>query len=123
MLVYTVKAVTPLKNYVSGYSEVSTTRQLLENSEIADSLMREMEARDAYLDIITRTLKGELDTVVNKPDSAAIPQEQLNIDTISDIDRALRQQVEQEDLFNLTGADPRQTGKRRTSEPCISFHR
>ena len=82
MLVYTVIAVTPLKNYVSGYSEVSTTRQLLENSEIADSLMREMEARDAYLDIITRTLKGELDTVVNKPDSAAIPQEQLNIDTI-----------------------------------------
>ncbi|HAE35187.1 MAG: M23 family metallopeptidase [Chitinophagales bacterium] len=111
VLVYTVIAVTPLKNYVSGYSEVSTTRQLLENSEIADSLMREMEARDAYLDIITRTLKGELDTVVNKPDSAAIPQEQLNIDTISDIDRALRQQVEQEDLFNLTGADPRQTGK------------
>lgn len=109
--VYLVIALTPLKNYVSGYSEVTTTRQLMENASMVDSILRELEARDAYISIITSTLKGELDTAAAKPKDNGKDYTGLNIDTISDVDKALRQQIEQEDLFNLTAVDPRHTGK------------
>jgi murein DD-endopeptidase MepM/ murein hydrolase activator NlpD len=111
LLVYLVIALTPLKNYVSGYSEVTTTRQLMENNLLVDSILQQLQARDAYIDIVERTLKGELDTAAVKPVKSGNGYEGLTIDTISDIDRALRQQIEHEDLFNLTSVDAKQTGQ------------
>lgn len=110
-LVYLLIVLTPLKSYVAGYSEVNTTRQLLENSATADSLLRQMNANEIYLSNLSKTLKGELDTVVGRDTLTVDKYAAIGLDSISALDRALRQQVEQEDLFSLTSVDPQQTGK------------
>jgi len=110
-LVYLLIILTPLKSYVSGYSEVSTTRQLLENSSTVDSIMFALEANEVYLTNVTKTLKGEVDTAVGGRPNPSGDYANINLDSVSDLDKAIRQQVENEDLFNLIAVDPKQTGQ------------
>jgi murein DD-endopeptidase MepM/ murein hydrolase activator NlpD len=110
-LVYLLIILTPLKSYVSGYSEVNTTRQLLKNSATVDSILQELHASEVYYENMIRTLKGEVDTIM--PDSSGFGGDYSSIvlDTVSELDRAIREQVENEDLFSLAAVDPETTGQ------------
>ncbi|MBK6730206.1 MAG: M23 family metallopeptidase [Bacteroidetes bacterium] len=102
-LVYSILVFTPLKNYVVGYSEYNTMRQIVSNSSTTDSMLLQLKAYDIYFENLQRRLNGELDSAQfalimdSTKDYTAI-----DITTISDLDKQLRNDVEKEDLFNLS---------------------
>lgn len=106
-LVYLAIVFTPLKNLVVGYSEVTTTRQIVENNKITDSMLTALRSYDIYFANLQKRLNGEIDTLppidsLNKQDYSDI-----KVGEASEIDKAMRDQVAREDLFNLSLADPR----------------
>jgi murein DD-endopeptidase MepM/ murein hydrolase activator NlpD len=106
-LAYLAIVFTPLKNLVVGYSEVATTRQIAENNKITDSMLTALRAYDIYFANLQKRLNGEIDTLppidsLKKGDYANI-----KVGEPSEIDKAMRDQIEREDIFNLSGSDPR----------------
>lgn len=110
--VYSLIAFTPLKNYVVGMSEVSTSRQVLRNNAIADSLLQVLSAYNIYVENVQKRLNGEIDTLVKVDTLKSADYVGLNIDSTSALDKEFRNQIEQEDMFNLTGIDETSTGER-----------
>lgn len=107
MLVYLAIVFTPLKNLVVGYSEVTTTRQISENSKITDSMLTALRSYDIYFANLQARLNGEIDSLppidsLNKNDF-----DNLEVGEPSPIDLAMREQVARDDIFNLSMADPR----------------
>lgn len=111
-LVYSVLVFTPLKNYVVGYSEYNTTRQVVANSGTTDSILQRLRAYDAYFANLQKRLNGEIDSAqFAMAIDSTIDYSSLDISSVSDLDKELREQVEQEDLFNLSTSSAENTGK------------
>ncbi|MFI5170862.1 MAG: M23 family metallopeptidase [Chitinophagales bacterium] len=110
LFVYGLIVYTPLKNLVVGYSEVSTSRQISQNNKVTDSIMNSLKAYDIYFANLQRRLNGEIDTLAPKDSLNKNDYNNLEIGEPSETDKMLRQQVAQEDLFNLGLSDPRQGG-------------
>ncbi len=104
-LVYSILVFTPLKNYVVGYSEYNTMRQAVANSATTDSMLLQLRAYNLYFDNLQRRLNGELDSaqyaliIDSTKDYTS-----LDITSISELDRQMRDEVEKEDLFNLSAS-------------------
>lgn len=107
MLVYFAIVFTPLKNLVVGYSEVATSRQITENNNITDSMLTALRSYDIYFANLQKRLNGEIDSLppidsINKNDYT-----DLTVGEPSAVDIAMREQIERDDIFNLSMADPR----------------
>ncbi|MBC8173515.1 MAG: M23 family metallopeptidase [Chitinophagales bacterium] len=111
-VVYSLIAFTPLKNYVVGMSEVNTSRQVLRNNYVTDSLLKALTSYELYFDNLQKRLNGEIDTLLPVDDMRKQDYSKLDIDSTSELDKDFRSQVEQEGLFNLTGMDKVITGER-----------
>lgn len=111
-LVYSLIAFTPLKNYVVGSSEVSTSRQVMRNNTVTDSILRELNYYDLYFNNLQKRMNGEIDSIAPLDSLKKIDYKTIQIDSASELDKDFRKQVEQEDLFNLTGIDAENTGRK-----------
>lgn len=111
-LVFSLIAFTPLKDYVTGSSEVSTSRQIIKSNGVTDSIMRQLAFYDIYIANLKKRLNGEIDTLLPLDTLKKMNYDSLKIDTTSSLDKNFRKQVEQEDLFNLTGVDASNTGEK-----------
>ncbi|HRF75502.1 MAG TPA: M23 family metallopeptidase [Chitinophagales bacterium] len=106
-LVYLAIVFTPLKNLVVGYSEVSTTRQIAENNKITDSMLTALKSYEVYFANLQKRLNGEIDTLPPIDSLSKQDYSGIKVGEASEIDKAMREQVAREDLFNLSLADPR----------------
>ncbi|MFN0274633.1 MAG: M23 family metallopeptidase [Chitinophagales bacterium] len=111
-LVFSLIAFTPLKNYVAGASEVNTTRQIIRNNAITDSIMRQLNYYDIYIANLQKRLKGEVDSLMPLDTIKDRNYDSIRLDITSPLDLDFRRQVEQEDLFNLTGVDAGSRGEK-----------
>lgn len=105
LLVYSLIVFTPLKNYVVGMSEVSTSREVMRNNAVTDSMLRSLAAYDLYFKNVQRRLNGEIDSIPPLESLQKVDLSKVNIDTVSQLDRNFRRDIEEEDLFNLTGVN------------------
>jgi murein DD-endopeptidase MepM/ murein hydrolase activator NlpD len=105
LVMVTVSAIvyTPLKEYIPGYADVSVRRNIMELKLKSDSLEKAMLSNDLYLNNIRRIINGDLpaaavnDTLTVK----STDYDSINLDKHSDAETRLRQDVEQQDRFNL----------------------
>ncbi len=95
-------ALTPLKEYIQGYSSSDLKREATNLVYKVDSLNKALSVNDLYIENIQQVLKGEIKRVTFNKDSVL---EQLQIDKInfapSAVDSAFREAVEQEDRFSV----------------------
>ncbi len=110
LFVYMLIVFTPIKNLVVGYSEVTTTRQISQNNKITDSILNSLEAYEVYFANLQRRLNGEIDSLVPVDSLNKKDYSQIEIGNPSETDKILREQIAQEDFFNLGFADPRNAG-------------
>ncbi len=110
LIVYSAIAFTPLKNMVVGYSEVSTSRQVISNSKTTDSILNTLVAYEVYFDMLQRRLSGASDSLITYDSLSKIDYSKIEIAKPSQADLQLRNEVAQEDLFNLSSDDSRNTG-------------
>jgi murein DD-endopeptidase MepM/ murein hydrolase activator NlpD len=118
LIIFTAISLTPLKNLVVGYSEVATSRQVITNNRTTDSILHQLDAYEAYFGLLQKRLSGESDSLIPFDSLRAMDYSTLVVDGPSELDKGLRNEVAQEDLFNLSIGDGRITG----SENIESLH-
>ena len=93
---------TPLKEYIQGYSSSELQKETTNLVYKVDSLNQMLSVNDMYIENIQQVLKGEIKRVTFNKDSVL---RQFQIDEIdfapSSIDSAFRQEVEQLDRFSV----------------------
>ena len=102
---------TPLHNILPGYLHSNTRAEIINNTLKVDSLTREMELRDRYIENIASILNGEItidsiarDTVMTN-DSTLIWSNDILTYSSAQSD-SFSQQYEQKEQFNLTMLPP-----------------
>ena len=97
-------AFTPIRELIPGYSDVKTKQMAASAAFKADSLEVRLSVQSQYLENIKKVLKGEPTNNFLNADQKA----EINYDTIivrkSKGDSLLRDQIEQEERFNLSPA-------------------
>jgi murein DD-endopeptidase MepM/ murein hydrolase activator NlpD len=103
-LVTYIIAFTPLREYIPGYASTKLKREATANAIKSDSLIKVLEEEKAYLVSIKKVLIGDLDKTKLSRDSI-VPSEQKELTPEemkpSAADQKLRQEVVQEDKYNL----------------------
>ena len=93
---------TPLKEYIQGYSSTELKKDATDLVYKVDSLQNVLSVNDLYIENIQQILKGEITRVTFDKDSALT---QLQIEKIdfapSAVDSAFREEVELEDRFSV----------------------
>ncbi len=95
-------ALTPLKEYIQGYSSTELKKDATNLVYKVDSLQNAIYVNNLYIENIQQILKGEIKRVTFDRDSVFT---QLQIEKIdfapSAVDSVFRKQIEQEDRFNV----------------------
>ena len=95
-------ALTPLKEYIQGYSSTELKKDATSLVYTVDSLKSVLSVNDLYIENIQQILKGEIKRVTIDRDSVFT---QLQIEKInfapSAVDSAFREEFEQEDRYSV----------------------
>lgn len=94
-------AFTPLREYIPGYSSTALKRQAMENALRVDSLERILHNYEQYMMIVQGIVNGE-PVNFDTGDTAGVAQPDEEAFAISSADSALRQEVEDEDRYNIS---------------------
>ncbi|TND10481.1 MAG: peptidase M23 [Bacteroidetes bacterium] len=101
VLVISLVAFTPLREYIPGYADVGMRRDLLATAHRLDSLGKKIKADSIYLDNLDRVLKGDIPTEQPKnPRDTTKNYKNLPLKP-SQADSALRNEIESEDGYSL----------------------
>lgn len=96
---------TPLKYFIPGFGDYNYRTQILQLEFKTDSLRREMQGREVWLQHVMDIAEGKIDSVVpSKTNSGSTDKSNLQLGEISADEQELRQQVEAEESFSLSAA-------------------
>ena len=102
--VFLLIAYTPLKIYVPGYADYDMRKDIINLSLQTDSLQKQIELRDKYLENFKKVLIGDVKEYSKSPGN---PKDTIdlsnnpNLFKISKDDSALRREFENNDQYNL----------------------
>lgn len=101
-------AFTPLREYIPGYSSTSLKNKATNLAYTTDSLQQVVAMNEQYIASIRRVLSGDVTTVEFNRDSileaAKLDISEVNLNPSRE-DSLLRDQVEQEDKYNILESD------------------
>lgn len=101
VIVTSLIAFTPLREYIPGYADVNMRRQVISLALRSDSLESAMLAKDAYLENINNILSGKsVDTTGKTKPSTPQKKENLQLEPGKN-EIELRKQVESQDPYSL----------------------
>ena len=96
-------ALTPLREYIPGYTSTKLIKQAATLSELTDSLQQRLATNDTYLQSIRDVLSGNLKPTALNKDSiidAVAREVDAQLLAASKEDSLLRERVQQEDKYN-----------------------
>ncbi len=111
-------AFTPIREFIPGYPDGNMRRNIIYNVYKLDSLEREIEVRDRYFESINTIIRGGIPTSYENSQDTTISYEEITF-AKSEHDSILRQQIEEEELFNLTLLN---SGQNKTDFSSIHFY-
>ncbi len=106
IIVTVLIAFTPLREFIPGYPDGNTRRNIVHNALKVDSLEREVVQWRNYLGNLNAILRGEAPNSFESMPDSAIRYKDINF-TRSVEDSLLRLQIEEEELYNLSVTDAR----------------
>lgn len=111
-------AFTPIREFIPGYPDGNMRRNIINNVYKLDSLESELEIRDRYFESINTIIRGGTPVSYENTQDTSITYQEITFDK-SEHDSLLRQQIEEEELFNLTLLN---SGTNRTDFSSIHFY-
>lgn len=106
-LIVVLIAFTPIREFIPGYPNESTRRQITHNALKADSLERVIASWDRYFNNINNILNGkDADPIQSAPPDTALGRKSRTSLLVSK-DSVFRAQVEKEEQFNLAVNAPK----------------
>lgn len=102
MIVTSLIAFTPLREYIPGYADTGIRRNLVRLTFKSDSLEKSMIEQNAFMKNISNVLRGDirLDTTKNRPDKNK-EYSKLKMNASKNEDE-LRKNIESQDQYSLT---------------------
>lgn len=94
-------AFTPIREFIPGYPDGNMRRNIINNVYKLDSLEHELEMRDRYFESVNTIIRGGTPVSYENSQDTSIRYEEITFDK-SEHDSLLRQQIEEEELFNLS---------------------
>ena len=94
-------AFTPIREFIPGYPDGNMRRNITNNVYKLDSLERELKIRDRYFNSINAIIRGETPYSYENKQDSTIQYKEITFDK-SEHDSLLRQQIEEEEMFNLS---------------------
>ncbi len=110
-------AFTPIREFIPGYPDGNMRRNIINNVYKLDSLEKEIKIRDRYFESINTIIRGGTPMSYENSQDTTINYQDITFDK-SEHDSLLRQQIEEEELFNLTLLN---SGSNRTDFSSIHF--
>lgn len=105
VLVISLVAFTPLREYIPGYGDVALKDSLVTLNERADQLQKSMEEKDWYIQNIANVLQGKVEGKPEKPKKdSTIDYGSLNV-LPGKNDSLLRKEIESRDKYSLNLTD------------------
>lgn len=98
-------ALTPLREFIPGYPDGNTRRQIVQNTFRSDSLERELQQWKIYLGNLHTILRGESPNNLESVPDTSVRYRELNFSRSIE-DSILRMQIESEELYNLSLLSP-----------------
>ena len=111
ILVTSLIAFTPIREYIPGYADVGMRRELISMAMRSDSLEQALIEQNLFNENIANVLKGNIkpDTSRNKPDKSK-EYEKVKLNA-SPNEALLKQQIESQDKYSLSfGAESSKSG-------------
>ncbi len=111
MIVTSLIAFTPLREYIPGYADVAMRRELITLAMRSDSLEQALNEQNMFNENIANVLRGNIkpDTTGNKPDKSK-EYEKLKINA-SQKEGQLKYSIESQDKYSLAyGAESNKSG-------------
>ena len=94
-------SLTPLREYIPGYTSTNMRRHVVELNHLSDSLLTAIESKDRYLENIKFIVDGktpsDIEDLISVENNSI---ENVVFETISE-DSVLRKQIEEEERFSL----------------------
>lgn len=111
-------AFTPIREFIPGYPDGNMRRNIITNVYKLDSLEKEIKIRDRYFESINTIIRGGTPMSYENAQDTTISYQDITF-AKSEHDSILRQQIEEEELFNLTLLS---TTSNRTDFSSIHFY-
>jgi murein DD-endopeptidase MepM/ murein hydrolase activator NlpD len=108
VIVISIIAYTPVREFIPGYPDENTIRDIRLNAHRLDSLELELAKRDLYFENIRRIVAGEEPESFNAPKDTLMNRENLTFQRSRE-DSMLRSMIEPDDPYALLIGDPRKT--------------
>ncbi len=96
-LITAVIIFTPVKQYIPGYGNLHSHRELVQLKLKTDSLADVVAKRDSWITNIKNVFQGKIDTSVKKEASQPFLYDTVKLDKIPPEDKALRKEIENSD--------------------------
>lgn len=94
-------AFTPLREFIPGYPDGNMHRNIINNVYKLDSLEKEIEMRDRYFASLNQIIRGGVPESYENTQDTTLRYDDIVFDR-SEHDSILRQQIEQEEIYNLS---------------------
>jgi murein DD-endopeptidase MepM/ murein hydrolase activator NlpD len=94
-------AFTPIREFIPGYPDGNMRRNIINNVHKLDSLENELEMRDRYFASINQIIRGGVPESFKNNQDTTIRYDDI-VFSRSEHDSILRQQIEQEEIYNLS---------------------
>lgn len=105
VLIVVLIAFTPLREFIPGYPDDSTRRQIVYNALKADSLENVIRSWDRYFENVSSILTGKEPTPIEETLPDTLLGRQSRVAVMISSDSLFRAQVEREEQFNLSIQD------------------
>ena len=107
--IYSLIAFTPVRTFIPGYPDAHSKRAAIQNAMCIDSLESVIYRWELYSENLRRVVEGEeplkIDSLINATRSDTRPQ--ADAGELALKDSLLRQQVKEEEKFDISGRDKR----------------
>jgi murein DD-endopeptidase MepM/ murein hydrolase activator NlpD len=96
-------AYTPLKEFIPGKSSAALRQEALKNRDLLDSIIQQQEFQARYINALRGLMVGEVDFINPETDVLSATNDSIKMAPIASntADSILRQQVAQEDKYNV----------------------
>ena len=107
--IYSLIAFTPIRTFIPGYPDAHSKRAAIQNAMRIDSLESVIYRWELYSENLRRVVEGEeplkVDSLINSSNGKSGPQ--ADAAELAIKDSLLRQQVKEEEQFDISGRDKR----------------
>jgi murein DD-endopeptidase MepM/ murein hydrolase activator NlpD len=96
---------TPLKYYIPGFGDYNYRGEILRLQIRTDSLAYQLQSREAWLSNLMDIASGRVDTSKPEPSGKTVTDKSaINLNEVTNLDKELRKEVEEEENFSLSAA-------------------